>query len=246
MAVRFAREPGPRPTILTASLGLVAASHTLRCDAKQAEERFASLDRVLNATPHIVLGDYLPEPFVKGDQPQYLEALEEGAIPVISTIAIQGLQIRADVCRFVSPDDFAEIDTAKRPRGGDVLLTMDGGVSIGKPAVFDSEEEFAVDSHVAILRPVGLEPQVVAYLLASPMGQLQFQRAESGSSGQTAVTEDDVRRFRFPRIEPHELTEAAVQLHNALRDVDARREALRADETTAWDIFTARLIAEAD
>jgi len=28
---------------------------------------------------------------------------------------------------------------------------------------------------------------------------MQFRRAESGASGQTTVTEDDVRRFIFPR-----------------------------------------------
>lgn len=34
--------------------------------------------------------------------------------------------------------------------------------------------------------------------VASPIGQLQFNRAESGASGQTSVTEEDLRRFRFP------------------------------------------------
>jgi hypothetical protein len=98
----------------------------------------------------------------------------------------------------------------RKLRDGEVVLTTDGGTSIGKAAVFmmpktDEGEPvdygFTVDSHVAILCPFGKSPPLLAYLLGSPMGQLQFQRAESGASGQTAVSEDDVRRFRS-RVAP--------------------------------------------
>jgi hypothetical protein len=79
-----------------------------------------------------------------------------------------------------------------------VLLTVDGGVSIGKPLYFDGSGDFTIDSHVCILRPQGVSALGIVYLLASPLGQMQFRHAESGASGQTAVTEEDFRRFIFP------------------------------------------------
>ena len=119
----------------------------------------------------------------------------------------------------------------------DVLLTMDGGTSIGKPALFDLEGDFTVDSHVAILRPSGLPPRVVVYLLASPIGQLQFELAESGASGQTAVTEDDVRRFRFPRVQTEKLIELVRKLDETRQNIAAERQSLANREREAWEAF---------
>lgn len=83
---------------------------------------------------------------------------------------------------------------------------------------------FTVDSHVAVLRPCGISPVLLAYLLCSPMGQIQFQRAESGASGQTAVSEEDVRRFRFPRV-PEAAFEQARESFTAALEEARRLEA---------------------
>ena len=62
-----------------------------------------------------------------------------------------------------------------------IVLTVDGGTSIGKPSLFTLVEDFTVDTHVVIIRPKEISPLAVVYLLASPLGQMQFRRAESGS-----------------------------------------------------------------
>lgn len=102
-------------------------------------------------------------------------------------------------CRYITEEDFDDIPENRRLKRDDVLLTMDGGTSIGKTAVFNFTGNYTIDSHVAILRPHGISAKALAYLLASPLGQLQFKKAESGASGQTSVTEDDLRRFVFPK-----------------------------------------------
>ena len=198
--------PDPRPVIMNTRLSIAARSHTLRCDAKQAERRFRDFDQFIRSVPHYQLGGVLPKSFVKGKQPQYLESIDPAGIPVVSTLAIQDLQIQVELCRYIADEDYQELEDERIPKMGDVLLTMDGGPSIGKPALFDLEGDYAVDSHIAILRPVGLSPQWLVYLLASPLGQVQFQRAESGASGQTGVTEDDVRRFLFPSVSDAEVS----------------------------------------
>jgi hypothetical protein len=202
---------GKMPLVMTASLSLISRSHTLRCDAKQAETRFAAFDKFISSIEHFYLGDYLPAPFVKGSQPKYLETLEPGGVPVINTLSIQQLSIRIEQCRFIAQEDFDVIEDDRKPRLNDVLLTVDGGTSIGKPVLFDLEGDYAIDSHVAILRPAGLDPRLLVYLLASPLGQVQFQQAESGASGQTGVTEEDIRRFRFPFLDQNDAREVVLK-----------------------------------
>lgn len=242
------------PLKATLSLRAVARNPTLRIDAKQADDNAVQLDALLDGMTTFQLGEFLPEPFVKGRQPSYLEeGQDEGAL-VVNTGAVRPLGITFGLCRRVSAEDFEQLPDNRKLKDGDVLLTTDGGTSIGKAAVFqtplnDAGEPldcgFTVDSHVAILRPSGISPTLLAYLLCSPMGQIQFQRAESGASGQTAVSEDDVRRFRFPRVSHADFEAAAATFTLALEE--ARRletEAFRARQE-GWNAFQDRLTATA-
>lgn len=115
---------------------------------------------------------------------------------------------------------------------------MDGGTSIGKSAVFNLDGNYTVDSHVAIIRPVGISAKAMAYLLASPMGQLQFNRAESGASGQTSVTEEDLRRFQFPKALLNNIEYLAEQLDMKRNKINKKRKALEIEELEAWNIFS--------
>jgi len=121
---------------------------------------------------------------------------------------------------------------------------MDGGPSIGKPVVFGLDGDFTVDSHVAILRP-NIEPRAVVYLLASSLGQIQFQRAESGASGQTSVTEEDVRRFRFPSLPADTFREVIERFDSERAEVARMRAELKKRERESLDQFQAELASEA-
>ncbi len=246
--------PPSLPLKATLSLRAVARNPTLRIDTKQADTNAVQLNSVLDATQTFQLGEFLPEPFVKGRQPNYLEeGQDEGAL-VINTGSVRPLGVTFGLCRRISTDDFDQLSDHRKLKDGDVLLTTDGGTSIGKAAVFQTPVNesgepmdcgFTVDSHVAILRPSGISPTLLAYLLCSPMGQIQFQRAESGASGQTAVSEDDVRRFRFPRVSQAEF-EAAVATFTSALD-EARRleaEAFRTRQD-GWNAFQDRLLSAA-
>jgi hypothetical protein len=171
---------------------------------------------------------------VKGIQPEYLDQPTDESVPVINTLSIQNLGIRIEDCRHMTQDDFDSVASERKTKKGDVLLTVDGGVSIGKPVLFNLPESLTVDSHVVILRPVGLSPLALVYLLASPLGQMQFRRAESGASGQTTVTEDDVRRFIFPRSILKTVDKAAVKIEAKRKVIMKRRRELDAQEAALW------------
>lgn len=227
--------PAATPRVMCMGLDDVARSYSYRCDVKQAEQRFRDYDTWVDKVPHFALGDHLPEPIVKGSQPLYTEGAEASVI-VITTMAIQDLVIDLAGCRSAIGADYGPGDVRK-PRNQDVLLTVDGGTSIGKPVLFDLIGDFAIDSHVAILRPVGLDPALLVHLLASPLGQLQFQRAESGASGQTAVTEDDIRRFRFPVLAPAVELKALGDVKRARSEANQLRNQAVAREEQGWEDF---------
>lgn len=230
------------PMVMTASLSLISRSYTLRCDSKQAERRFAEFEAFISSVEHFYLGDFLPTTFVKGAQPRYIESLDPDGIPVINTLAIQNLSINTEACRYITQEAYDALEDEKKPKKNDVLLTMDGGTSIGKSVLFELEDQYAIDSHVAILRPIGLDPKVLVYLLASPLGQLQFQCAESGASGQTAVTEEDVRRFRFPAIHKDEMKKLVMYLDTQLVRLKKLAITLKEREEQAWTRFDEAIV----
>jgi len=123
-----------------------------------------------------------------------------------------------------------------------ILLSVDGGTSIGKTVLFDLEGNYTIDSHVTILRPVGIDPLVIVYLLASPMGQLQFQRAESGASGQTSVTEDDIRRFKFPLKNKKILEEEVINIDKIKKEIEAEKKRLDDKLKKSWIDFSNNLL----
>ena len=206
------RDGPPKYRSFKSSLELISSHYALRCDAKLANTGFRELDNQIRQEPFKELGDFLPSPFVKGVQTDYLEELTEDSIPVLNTLSIQNLSLHLESCRHVARDVFDKMDESKKLSPGAVLLTMDGGVSIGKPLHFTLTHEMTMDSHIVALRPEGIGPLSLTYLLASPLCQLQFRQAESGASGQTSVTEDDIRRFKIPSSLMENIEQVAFEI----------------------------------
>lgn len=228
------------PVSASANLLNISESHSLRCDSRQFETRFLMLDELLNSTEIIYLNEFLPNPLVKGTQHIYMDDGE--GIPVVNTLSIQKMTINIKDCRHISEESFDKLTNQRRLKVGDVLVTMDGGTSIGKPVLFDLDGEYTVDSHVAILRPVGISPKALVYLLASPLGQLQFQKYESGASGQTAVTEEDLRRFRIPLAALTKLEKEVEEVDKKRMLIESQRESLDKAEKSLWESFTLRVL----
>jgi hypothetical protein len=193
-----------------------------------------AIERKVRAAGYFELGDFLPVPFAKGIQPVYLDQPTEDSVPVINTLSIQNLSIRVEDCRHIIWDDFDSLASERQLKQNDVLLTVDGGVSIGKPALFDIAGSFTVDSHVVILRPKQLSALALVYLLASPLGQMQFHRSESGASGQTNVTEDDVRRFIFPRSILKTVDQVVAKIEQERKQIAKQRHELGRKESLLW------------
>ena len=218
----------------TSSLSLIATNYAFRCDAKFADPAVLDVLKKVESAGYFMLGDYLPQPFVKGIQPDYLDQPTDDSVPIINTLAIQNLEIHEQNCRHIAREDFEALNNERKLREGDVLLTVDGGVSIGKPCLFNLNGDYSIDSHVVVLRPKGLSSLALVYLLASPLGQMQFRRAESGASGQTTVTEDDIRRFRFPSALLKSIDQTAAHIEAERQRIAKQRAKLQAEEMALW------------
>lgn len=225
----------PKYRSFRSSLGLIGEHYALRCDAKVADAKFLELVANVRRAPFKELGEFLPSPFVKGIQPKYLEERTGDSIPVVNTLSIQNLSLNLYSCRHIKRSIFDDVDDSKKLRKGDVLLTVDGGVSIGKPCLFSIGEEMTVDSHVVILRPDGVSSMSLTYLLASPLCQVQFRQAESGASGQTTVTEDDIRRFIVPSRLLENIEEVAREIDGMREQIQAKRSILDQQEEALFE-----------
>jgi hypothetical protein len=228
----------PPLATFTSSLALIANSHSLRCDAKLADTEFLNVQARIRKQGSFELSEFLPSPIIKGTQPEYLDFPTDDSVPVVNTLSIQNLSLNENDCRHITREDFDDLDEPRKLVDGDVLLTVDGGVSIGKPLYFEQPGDFTIDSHVCILRPEGVSRLGVVYLLASPIGQMQFRHAESGASGQTAVTEEDIRRFIFPLSVLEHLDDIITAIEKDRQSILRTRAELAELERKLWERLT--------
>jgi len=141
------------------------------------------------------LGNICAEHIRRGEQPEYDEA---GDIKVIKTVNIKTTYIDYENCLKVSQSFFEKYPLAQVKKN-DVLVTSTGYVSMGKVAVHNKDESVIVDGHISIIRlKEGYDPCFVAFFLRSHLGQLQFEKWFSGSSGQIEIQPEDLNQFVLP------------------------------------------------
>ncbi|MGO1305037.1 MAG: restriction endonuclease subunit S, partial [Sphingomonas parapaucimobilis] len=106
-------------------------------------------------------------------------------------------QLDFDGCRLVPESYFRALPAYRTPSKGDILYTV-VGATFGRPALVESEREFCVQRHIAILKPAKtLEIRFLLLLLASP---LVYDQAASSTTGtaQPTIALRPLRNFAVP------------------------------------------------
>ena len=85
--------------------------------------------------------------------------------------------------RFVPEKYYAKIPEAKKPKIGDVLLTVTG--SFGIPVLVDVEKRFCFQRHIALLRSNQLVPRFLVYQLSSHESFKYFDKVATGTAQRT-------------------------------------------------------------
>jgi len=137
----------------------------------------------------------LQKPIIRGDQPDYVDS---GEVIVIKTIDMKNKFIDLDNCLRVSEDFYNNHQNAQIQRG-DIIIASTGYGSMGKVDIFESDDNAVVDGHISILRVNDdYDPYFLTFFLRSPLGQIQFEKWFSGSSGQIEIQPEDLNNFVIP------------------------------------------------
>jgi type I restriction enzyme S subunit len=100
-------------------------------------------------------------------------------------------------CRLVPEDYFRSLPPYRTPAKGDILYTV-VGATYGRPAIVDTDRDFCVQRHIAILKPVSqMDLGFTARLLASPLIYEQASRSTTGTA-QPTIALRPLRNFLVP------------------------------------------------
>ena len=116
-------------------------------------------------------GDHLPPPKTSSGIP----------FLVISDVADGRLSF--ENTRFVPKEYFDKIQASRKPRSGDVILTVTG--SYGIPVEVDVDREFCFQRHIALVRSTKFLPRFLVYMFLSPLSKRYFERVATGAAQKT-------------------------------------------------------------
>lgn len=123
---------------------------------------------------------------LRGRQPGY----GEDGHPVINSRHVQVNRVSLELNRFANPSS-----PSLTIRNGDLLLNGTGRGTLGRAAPYLDDRDAVPDNHVTILRPKEIDPVFLSYFLNCPIGQMQVEMHQRGSSGQLELYPNDIGKF---------------------------------------------------
>lgn len=100
-------------------------------------------------------------------------------------------------CRLVPEAYFQSLAPYRTPAKGDILYTV-VGATYGRPAIVETDRDFCVQRHIAILKPVeNTDLQYMAWLLSSPLVYEQASKSTTGTA-QPTIALRPLRNFAVP------------------------------------------------
>jgi hypothetical protein len=152
------------------------------------------LDELKNKYQTVSLKSICREPIKRGEQPEY----SDFGIMVIKTVDLKSRFIDYENTLRVS-EDFYESKPKAHIEKNDILLSSTGYVSLGKIDVFEIDQPAFADGHISIIRlNDDYDPYFVTYFIRSLLGQIQFEKWFTGSSGQIEIQPEDLNEFILP------------------------------------------------
>jgi restriction endonuclease S subunit/predicted ATPase len=170
---------------------------------------FASLDELML---YITDGDHQPPPKT------------ESGIPFLVIGNVSSGQLDFAHTRFVSEEYAATVDKFRKPTRGDILYTVVG--TFGLAVSVDTDREFCIQRHLAILRPHAISP--TKYLLLTLNSSYVFRQTAAAATGtaQPTVSLGALRRTVIPLPPLSEQEEIVRQVEQRLAAADRLAETL--------------------
>ncbi len=146
-------------------------------------------------------------------------------------------------CRLVTKAYFQSLAPYRTPAKGDILYTV-VGATYGRPAIVETDRDFCVQRHIAIMKPVGaINLRFLFWLLASPLIYDQAFRSTTGSA-QPTIALRPLRNFVAPLPPLAEQHRIVAKVDALMALCDRLEESLTAASATRRRLLDA-LLAEA-
>jgi restriction endonuclease S subunit len=157
------------------------------------------LDILRSKYTTVPLSEICQMPVIQGDRPEYEEA---GEVMALKTVDLRNGYINYDRTLRVSRE-FFDAYPAAHVQKGDILIASTGSGSMGKVDIYERDEPAMISGELLALRvKKDYDPYFVTYFLRSPLGQAQFDKWFSGSSGQIHIWATDIVNFFVPDSGP--------------------------------------------
>jgi restriction endonuclease S subunit len=187
------------------------------------------------------------EPIRRGVQPEY----DVSGPLAIKTVNLKNYRIEYENALHILSEQFdSEIqrDPGIALQKNDILIAATGYVSMGKIDIFERIEPAIATIDLLILRiKPEYDPNFITFFLRSPLGQIQFEKWWSGSSGQIHIYEDELNQFIIPEsskegIPKKEQTAIADEINKNLVEAQefhelSKKKALEAEKIFERSIF---------
>lgn len=138
--------------------------------------------------------------------------------------------VNFDGCNYVPKEYYLGLDWGRKPSAGDMLYTVTG--SYGIPVKIDSDDQFCVQRHVAILKATKSTPS--AYLQYALKSKLAFGYAEKIATGiaQKTVPLTGLRKMPIPLPPLNEQQHIVAKVEQLIALCDKLKSRLSETQTT--------------
>ena len=139
-------------------------------------------------------------------------------VPFLVISNVSGGRLSFENTRFVSKEYFSQLPETRKPRNGDLLLTVTG--SYGIPVLIDSDDKFCFQRHIAIVRPCTISNRYLYVILGSSYVK-SICDAKATGTAQKTVGLATLRELLIPVAPYKEQMQIYAQTQDALSIVDS-------------------------
>lgn len=162
----------------------------------------------------------------RGKGPVYVDHSE---FRVVSQKCVRWTGLDLQPARCIAPESLVKYELIRFLRSGDILWNSTGTGTIGRACLVENcleSEQLVVDSHVTVVRPIGLLPMFLRRWIQSPSVQSELEGNASGTTNQIELNTSTVIAHLTPippLAEQHRIVAKVDELMALCDHLEARR-----------------------
>ena len=156
----------------------------------------------------------------RGKSPKYVDLSK---YPVISQKCVRWESLDLKPIKYISEESLANYESIRFLQSNDILWNSTGTGTVGRASIYFENEDYkkiVVDSHVTVVRPLGISSKYLYSYISSPQVQTNFEDLCDGSTNQKELSLSTVTDFLIPRPPLTEQDRISTKIEQLLSLVD--------------------------